>query len=642
MSSAHVSEGDAQSPAAEEAIPQPPKTRLEAAEMKLAELGYHFNDALQMRQVANDEPFEFRTQAHYEELGDSVADYIQELMLVKYGMQRWILPVGRGPKRVRVLEADEEDEGEGVPIFVSENAKEAQAVLVLVCGSGAVMAGQWARKLCMNDSLHQGSVIPLLVWAAQREVATVVLNPNFRLSGGARMNAELHVVQAWDQVIAGLPVKHVAMVAHSYGGVCACRLLSEREEEVLPRLRCIAFTDSVHGTWGPDILSSASKRFFVRHCVNWAQSEAPLNTLMEKAYLPAEDKDPESETEGEMQPAWTPGAKAAMGTGVRTGQKIHTETGTEMETETKTETEREPEAESEPMNVYDQVLEEVSGKKTGKAKQSGGMEGTGSDGERTEGLSEAVIVGPKDSEEREVSAADVGATAAGLGFFEEEAIDVSREKDDVSLEKDIVGGEKEDVISGHDDVSMEEAAGGSGPDVTSDETGQVFEISDKGGLMAAAERETDPAMKETLLKFAGRAADDDVTAGPSGSGADASTARGDVDGIRGARADVSGGRGIAGMMARGGGGGRAGKRDERGGRPVRKAQKTGFSWANLGKNKEYCRCLELSAGVDEHERTTYSALESVKKFLEEKLTDAGAELRSTGEAAVGGGKSEEK
>lgn len=92
------------------------------------------------------------------------------------------------------------------------------------------MAGQWARKLCMNDSLDEGSVIPLLVWAAQRGIATVVLNPNFRLGGGARMNAEMHVVQAWDQVIAGLPAKHVAMVAHSYGGVCACRLLSVRGE----------------------------------------------------------------------------------------------------------------------------------------------------------------------------------------------------------------------------------------------------------------------------------------------------------------------------------------------------------------------------------------------------------------------------
>lgn len=134
MSSAHDQEEDAQPPAAEEGIPQPPKTPLEAAEKKLAELGYYFNDALQMRQVANDKPFEFRTQAHYEELGDSVAEYIQELMVAKYGMQRWILPVGRDPKDVRVLKSGEEDEGTGVPIFVSENVKEADAVLVLVCG----------------------------------------------------------------------------------------------------------------------------------------------------------------------------------------------------------------------------------------------------------------------------------------------------------------------------------------------------------------------------------------------------------------------------------------------------------------------------------------------------------------------------
>jgi hypothetical protein len=80
----------------------------------------------------------------------------------------------------------------------------------------------------MNDSLHEGSVIPLLVWAQQRGIGTVVLNPNFKPEGGPRISAEAHVVQAWDQVISGLPAKHLAMVAHSYGGVCTCRLLSVR------------------------------------------------------------------------------------------------------------------------------------------------------------------------------------------------------------------------------------------------------------------------------------------------------------------------------------------------------------------------------------------------------------------------------
>lgn len=84
----------------------------------------------------------------------------------------------------------------------------------------------------MNDSLHEGSVIPLLVWAQQRGIGTVVLNPNFKLDGGPRISAEAHVVQAWDQVILELPAKHLAMVAHSYGGVCTCRLLSVRGEPV--------------------------------------------------------------------------------------------------------------------------------------------------------------------------------------------------------------------------------------------------------------------------------------------------------------------------------------------------------------------------------------------------------------------------
>ena len=31
---------------------------------------------------------------------------------------------------------------------------------VLLCGAGAVAAGQWARRLCINETLTTGSVMP--------------------------------------------------------------------------------------------------------------------------------------------------------------------------------------------------------------------------------------------------------------------------------------------------------------------------------------------------------------------------------------------------------------------------------------------------------------------------------------------------
>lgn len=107
---------------------------LKEAEKNLADLGYYFNDALQMRQVANDKPFKFTTQAHYEELGDTVAEYIQEALLAKYGMQRVYLPLPRGGRGAEMVEDEDEDDTNGVPIFVSENAREAEVVLILLCG----------------------------------------------------------------------------------------------------------------------------------------------------------------------------------------------------------------------------------------------------------------------------------------------------------------------------------------------------------------------------------------------------------------------------------------------------------------------------------------------------------------------------
>lgn len=320
------------------------------------------------------------------------------------------------------------------------------------------------------------------------------------------------------------------------------------EEEVLERLRCVAFTDSVHGTWGPDILLSAAKRFFVRNCVNWVQSEEPLDTLVAKPFLPAEDQ--ETEPEFETGP-----------------ERVHA------------------------ASAYDEELEEVGGK--GKGKEIGGQKRSGAEGGACVDLTDSSGSGPN---EKKVSAADVGGAAAGLGFFEEEAVE----------------------------VRMDEGVQTPGTDVGG--SGIILELSDAAAMADAIEKENDPSMKAMLVKLAGRALEgspDDAATGPSGARDDVSgpagpAARGDVSRPAGpaTRNDVS--RAAPRPSKRGGAGG---------GRPARKAQKKGFSWAMLGKDKEHCGCRELSAGVDEHERTTHSALESVKEFLETRLRTAGAKLR---------------
>ncbi len=145
---------------------------------------------------------------------------------------------------------------------------------MLLCGAGQVAAGQWARKLCINDSLRSGSVMPYVEWAQAHGLGILIMNPNHKAVAG---HSEAHVLAAWDACVAPAAAAHVVMVAHSFGGVCTTALLRQRRGATKARLRAVALTDSVHGRGG-ERLRSAQRAFFAEHCVNWVTSSTPLDT----------------------------------------------------------------------------------------------------------------------------------------------------------------------------------------------------------------------------------------------------------------------------------------------------------------------------------------------------------------------------
>jgi hypothetical protein len=55
------------------------------------------------------------------------------------------------------------------------------ALLLLIQGSGAVRAGQWARAVCLNDCLEQGSILPYLARAKKNGMGVIVFNPNLNV-----------------------------------------------------------------------------------------------------------------------------------------------------------------------------------------------------------------------------------------------------------------------------------------------------------------------------------------------------------------------------------------------------------------------------------------------------------------------------
>jgi len=277
----------------------------------LADFGYHFNEEGRLRNIRTGAKFAWLGQKHYDALGDIVYREIQSMMVSQFDMvERW-LP----------LQSDGSDAPPGTPrvnIFHSKDLATCERLMVLCQGIGAVRAGQWARALCINDSLHNGAVLDYLVDARKRlGCSIIVLNPNMNSVSRESLNRNppapvddtdafwlgtpdkewkvvqnrisktdvdiprlgdqvSHTVYCWDTFVAHAAAKDVVIVAHSYGGCCTMGLVRQRFPEVERRVCAVAFTDAVH-----DIKPSDEKehvKFMQRVSVNWLGSKLPLDT----------------------------------------------------------------------------------------------------------------------------------------------------------------------------------------------------------------------------------------------------------------------------------------------------------------------------------------------------------------------------
>ena len=136
-----------------------------------------------------------RRQAHYERLALGVAAYVQALLLTRCSLQRRLVRgvdvyasadvdaapsvLVRGPRARRCTPCPLQRLtatrfcltrlpcGVAPPLLTSgtsvpshKRACSVPCAQVLLCGAGAVAAGQWARRLCINENLSTGTVIP--------------------------------------------------------------------------------------------------------------------------------------------------------------------------------------------------------------------------------------------------------------------------------------------------------------------------------------------------------------------------------------------------------------------------------------------------------------------------------------------------
>ncbi|XP_015427065.1 PREDICTED: protein FAM172A [Myotis davidii] len=294
---------------------------------------YAFNEKGQLRHIKTGEPFVFNyredlhrwNQKRYEALGEIITKYVYELLEKDCNLKKISIPVDASESEPKSF------------IFMSEDAlTNPQKLMVLIHGSGVVRAGQWARRLIINEDLDSGTQIPFIKRAMDEGYGVIVLNPNenyievekpkihvqsssdssdepaekrerkdkvsketkkrrdfyekyrnpqrekemMQLYIRENGSPEEHAIYVWDHFIAQSAAENVFFVAHSYGGLAFVELMIQREADVKSKVTAVALTDSVHNVWHQEA-GKTIREWMRENCCNWVSSSEPLDTSVE-------------------------------------------------------------------------------------------------------------------------------------------------------------------------------------------------------------------------------------------------------------------------------------------------------------------------------------------------------------------------
>lgn len=260
---------------------EPTATNSKEAIAHLREFGYGFNDAGVLCKVdpmtgePGAEPYQFKisdnqseNREHYEKLANQIPEIIYEL-LEQNGLKRTYIPFDMPVERSTFVFTQ--------PQTLSQSKK----LLVLIHGSGFVRAGQWARKLIINNSLDHGTQLPYIKRAQKLgyDILVTNTNDNERYIKGKNKpiagvsDPQSHAAYVWEHIIMPSNPESVAIVAHSYGA-CIARSLTEKFTNFFKeKVFAIALTD---GTIGNP--PSKCKEYFIDVACNWASSKEPVDT----------------------------------------------------------------------------------------------------------------------------------------------------------------------------------------------------------------------------------------------------------------------------------------------------------------------------------------------------------------------------
>lgn len=255
-----------------------------ASKKTIQEFGYGFSEDGFLLQLDTGKPFEWKSQEHYDFLGDAVIAHLQTVLKKNYGLKEIILN-----------QENESDSSKHVNVFMTPYALETtDTLLVLIQGMGAVRPPMWALSLCINSKIENGKFVGGLragtMFEYQEKAAElgweyIILNPNQNYSRNSKCeaienhkNPIEHTLTSYDNLISKSKAKQIVIVAHSYGGTAVVEGLLRQRSSILNKLKCIVFTDSNHQQIHIEGLSDEAKGFLQQYAQNYVRSEKPLGT----------------------------------------------------------------------------------------------------------------------------------------------------------------------------------------------------------------------------------------------------------------------------------------------------------------------------------------------------------------------------
>ncbi|CAF1239900.1 unnamed protein product, partial [Didymodactylos carnosus] len=128
-------------------------------------------------QINGDEPFIYNVykskednKKRYSAIGKLVEKEIYRLLETECDLDRVPIPIHAGRNDPTSF------------IFMSKGALSQKYLLIIIHGAGAVRAGEWSRRLILEEGLEVGSQIPYIKRAMEYNYGIIVTNTNYNIS----------------------------------------------------------------------------------------------------------------------------------------------------------------------------------------------------------------------------------------------------------------------------------------------------------------------------------------------------------------------------------------------------------------------------------------------------------------------------